>query len=118
MTTIEVQIYSPRWGHEDTYEFEFTEGSLTISMGPRKSRCIWRDGMDPEWQGESIEDILRNDSIYPPAILPDLFEHVWKSWRDGTLDDAEARTELESVAAWLNAITAAKPSTDFWQKYF
>lgn len=118
MTTITAQIYSPRWGHDDKYEFELTQEAMTISMGPRKSKCIWQEGRDPIWQGEPLDAILRNDSIYQPAILPSLLEHLWTSWRNGEINDSEAQTELDAVTKWLNTITTAKPETDFWKKYF
>lgn len=118
MAAITAQIYSPRWGHNDTYEFELTQEAMNITMGARGSRCEWREGADPEWQGEPLEDILGNDSIYPPAILPNLLEYLWTSWRNGEIDDAEAQVELNIVAEWINTITREKPNTDFWGRYF
>ena len=118
MATLTAQIYSPRWGHADTYTFELAKDAMTIGMDLRKSRCVWVQNRDPRWEGESIESILNNDSIYGPAVLNDLLEHLWTSWRDGELSDAEAQGELNSVIDWLNSITAAKPKTDYWGKYF
>ena len=74
MTTITAQIYSPRWGHNDTYEFELTREAMTITMGARKSRCVWQEGRDPRWEAEPLEGILRNDCIYPPGILVSLLD--------------------------------------------
>lgn len=118
MITITAQIFSPRWGHHDKYVFELTDDEMTISMGPRKSKCVWQTGKDPEWQGELFEKILRNDSIYPPSILPRMLEHLWISWRNGELNDSDAQMELDAVTEWLNTITESKPKTDFWGKYF
>ena len=118
MTTITAQIYSPRWGHDDNYEFELTPEAMTVSMGIRKSKCVWQENRDPIWQGEPVEAILRNDSIYPPTILPDLLEHLWISWRNGEINESDAQTELDAMINWLNTITKAKPETDFWRKYF
>ncbi len=118
MTTISAQIFSPRWGHNDTYELELTPEAMSISMGARKSKCVWQEGRDPQWEGEPLESILRNDSIYPPSVLPSLLEHLWKSWRNSELTDAQAQSELNAVADWLNSITTAKPKTAFWRKYF
>jgi hypothetical protein len=89
-----------------------------ITQNARSAKCIWRDNLDPQWQGESLESILQNDSIYPPAIFKDLIEHAWKAWRDGELDNAAVNDELQVLATWLNKITAAKPATEFWKKYF
>lgn len=118
MTVLTASIYSPRWGHDDTYSVELTRESMLISHSARKSKCVWQDNRDPIWQGESLDSHLRNDSIYAPAILPSLLEHLWISWRNGELNDAQAQTELDAVIAWLNALTRAKPQTEFWRKYF
>ena len=34
------------------------------------------------------------------------------------VNDSEAQVELQALVTWLNAITAAKPQTAFWSKYF
>ncbi len=117
-TKVKLRIFSPRWGHEDEYELKLTRDSMVITRHPRSSVCTWRENLDPEWSGESLRDILGNDSIYPPAILEDLIEHAWLSWRNGELDSTAVNDELQAVARWLNEITKAKPNTDFWRKYF
>ena len=117
-TTVELGIYSPRWGHEDVYKFALTKESMSISHMPRTIKCTWVENRDPEWSGEDLEKTLRNDSIYPPSILPDLFAHAWLSWRNGELDDQGVAIELKAIARWLNEITAAKPKTEFWKTYF
>ena len=118
MQTYSTRIYSPRWGHEDTYKFEFTRDTMTISMTTRTAKCVWVENRDPRWEGESIEYILNNDSIYPPAILPILYEHLWTSWRNGEIDEAQVDAELQAVTEWLNEITRRKPRSDFWNAYF
>lgn len=116
--TLTAEIYSPRWGHTDTYTFELTKEAMTISMQAREATCTWKDNFVPVWTGESLQHILQNDSICPPAIFQDLVEHLWKSWRNGELSSEQANTELQEIVSWLNEITKAKPRTDFWSKYF
>jgi len=117
-TTIAAEIFSPRWGHTDTYTFVLEREAMTISMEAREAKCIWRDNQDPIWEGEALHDILQNDSIYPPAIFQDLVEYLWKSWRGGEINATDAETELQEIITWLNSITKAKPKTEFWGKYF
>ena len=117
-TEIDLDIYSPRWGHKDTYKIELTSKSLTITQNARVAVCTWREDLDPEWSGEILERILRNDHIYPPTIYQDLIEHAWKAWRNGELDDTGVNNELQELASWLNKVTSAKPNTIFWQQYF
>lgn len=116
--TLTAEIYSPRWGHTDRYTFELTREAMTISMLARKGKCTWRDNLDPVWTGESLEDMLRNDMIYPPSIFPALVEHLWKSWRNGEIDSSHVDSELQEIIVWLNKITEVKPKTDFWKRYF
>ena len=118
MPTYSADIYSPRWGHNDTYSFIFEKDSLTINFSPRVATCTWRENNDPAWAGEPFHDMLTNDSIYPPAILRDLIEHLWKSWRNGDIREDAINAELQEVIVWLNKVTVAKPKTDFWDKYF
>ena len=117
-TTVELRIFSPRWGREDTYKLVLERHLLVITQGARSATCTWIENRDPEWSGESLRHILENDSIYPPAILQNLIEHAWVSWRNGELDSSAVNEELQVVASWLNEITKAKPNTNFWKKYF
>lgn len=118
MATLKTRIYTPRYGYEDAYTLEFTQESMTISTEARTTKCVWVESRDPQWTGESLESMLKNDHIYPPAILPRLLEHLWMSWRKGDLSEAEADAELQAVTSWLNEVTRAKPTTDFWRRYF
>ena len=115
---IALEIYSPRWGRNDTYKVELDPNFMEITMQARKARATWQETTDPTWSGESLNRIMTNDSISPPAALQDLFEWAWKSWRDGAITDQQAEAELQLLADWLNTITKAKPSSDFWSKYF
>jgi hypothetical protein len=116
--TVRLEIFSPRWGHNDTYSIELDRDFLEISMQARTARATWRENLDPEWNGDTIQEIMENDSIYPPAVTQDLFEYAWKEWRNGELSDQQVDSELQVLANWLNAITRAKPDTEFWGRYF
>jgi hypothetical protein len=116
--TLTAEIYSPRWGHTDTYAFELSKETMTVSMQAREAVCTWKDNFDPVWTGEQLQHILQNDSIYPPAIFQDLVEHLWKSWRNGELNSEQVNVELQELVSWLNEITKTKPRTDFWRTYF
>ena len=115
---VELQIYSPRWGHKDTYTVEMSQAEMTITMHPRVANCTYVPNQDPVWSGEPLQHIFNNDSIYAPEMFPDLFEWAWGKWRNGEISDQDVDTELQLLATWLNTITAAKPQTDFWRQYF
>jgi len=116
--TVDLRIFSPRWGHEDIYSVELDRDFMEITMQVRTAKATWRENRDPEWTGESIQRIMNNDHIYPPQITQNLFEHVWKEWRNGEINDQQANAELQELAGWLNTVTQSKPRTDFWCKYF
>jgi hypothetical protein len=118
MPTISMRIFSPRWGHEDTYDVHLEQDEMRVTMAPRVAVCTWRDNLDPVWSGESLDRIMRNDMIYAPAIFQRLLEHLWMSWRNSELTTEQANAELQELAEWLNATTRAKPRTDFWRAYF
>lgn len=117
-----LSIFSPRWGHEENYIITLKNDLMTISINGRRAICTYREGLDPMWSYEfgknSLIAIMNNDSIYPPEILPNMFEYVWESWRKGEIDDSFAKEEFEVAVNWLNEITKSKPRTDFWMKYF
>lgn len=113
------EVYSPRWGHTDTYRFKFEMDRFEVSHGPKKLVAIWHDGGDPEWKvPEGLTDVMKNDGIYPPHDIEGLLEYVWKAWRDGQLSDDQAQHEVTAFIGWVNESTAAKPRTDFWRTIF
>lgn len=118
MSTFQASIFSPRWGHDDTYTLDLTNDKMTISDMSWHCDCIWQEGRDPTWSNDSLDSHLRNDSIYAPRILPDLLEHLWKSWRDCRLNDQQTQLELDEIIGWLNATSRAKPKSVFWAEYF
>lgn len=118
MVTVELRIYTPRWGHEDTYEFTLQQDDLLIRQGIKTARLVWQDNLDPKWEGESLTSILGNDSIYPPEVFDRCIEYAWKAWRNGDLSDAQVEQELLLLGEWLNTVTHHKPRSDFWRGYF
>ena len=118
-----VEIYSPRWGHDDRYEFIFDEDTMKISSGKQAS-CKWSEDKEPVWDGYNADsgnpfvNILENDSIYPPTILISALEHLWSAWRDGTLKNEEVEAEMNLLIEWVNTGSMNKPKTDFWQGIF
>jgi len=111
-------IYSPRWGHEDRYTFNFSMDRLDISHMARKTAAIWSDTSDPTWEGEKLAATMTNDSVYPPHNLESLIEFLWREWRDGRFSKEELQAELTAFAEFINAATKAKPQTDFWRGVF
>ena len=118
MAQVNLRLYSPRWGHDDTYSVELERDHLKITMAPREAKATWVENSDPVWSGEPLLRIMNNDSIYPPEITQSLFQRAWLVWRAGEIDDDQVAHELQLVADWINAVTQSKPNSDFWRAYF
>ncbi|MDQ3193870.1 MAG: hypothetical protein M3P82_02595 [Bacteroidota bacterium] len=116
--SINLEIFSPRWGHNDTYTIELSREEMKITMGARSTTCKFVENRDPKWEEKKLFTILSNDGITPPQKLEDLFEFVWMAWRNGELSDEDVNKELQRVAEWINVITKAKPKSEFWSVYF
>lgn len=122
--SIDLSIYSPRFGHEDLYEMTMTESELKIKTGGKEAICNWIDNKDPEWEGyedhhnNPLLNIFENDSIYAPSIFIFALESAWKEWRDGTIDNNDLGNELNELIDWLNLCSKNKPQSDFWTTIF
>jgi hypothetical protein len=123
-TSFEVQLYSPRWGHEDTYEIQLDREQMRVKGVNKTAVCSWVEGRDPKWSGynESIgnplEKILENDSIYPPTVFIRAMEYAWMAWRDGTLDDQKVLQEMQQLCEWVNEVSSSKPKPTFGRGCF
>ena len=125
-TIFEVSFYSPRWGHEDTYEIKLDREQMRVKgQGVNKTVvCSWVEGSDPKWSGHiegignPLEKILKKDSIYPPSVFVRALEQAWIAWRDGTLDDQKISQEVQELCEWVNEVSRRKPKTDFWRNKF
>ena len=120
-----VRIYSPRWGHDDSYEFSIDENKMEITSGvTRGAICKWREKKDPIWVeendsiGNPLINILNNDHVYPPSVFVSALEAAWIAWRDGELDCKEIESEINILVEWINETSQNKPTTDFWNKIF
>ena len=53
-TEVEVRVYSPRWGHEDTYTISMTRNWMKVEHHPRSATCKWVENKDPVWESATI----------------------------------------------------------------
>jgi hypothetical protein len=123
-TSFEVLLYSPRWGHEDTYEIKLNREKMNVKAVNKTAACSWVEGRDPKWSGynESIgnplEQILENDSIFPPTVFVRALEYAWQAWRDCIINDQKISQEVQELSEWVNGVSHTRPQTDFWRKMF
>ncbi len=121
----QVSIYSPRWGHDDTYSFELERTQMKIESGVNKHAvCSWIENSDPKWSGyrdktdNPLLSILKNDGIYPPTIFVWALQRIWQDWRNDELDNDQVESEVNALCKWLNEVSKGKPSTDYLRGLF
>ncbi|MFC1482115.1 hypothetical protein ACFL6E_07735 [Candidatus Neomarinimicrobiota bacterium] len=122
-TSFDVRIFTPRWGHEDSYTISVSRDKMTFGS-EMKATCKWVENRDPVWTGyddmtgNPVNQILKNDLVFPSINFVDALESAWIAWRDGDLDNAQLEAEVKALIDWLNICTHAKPDTEFWRKVF
>lgn len=120
--SVKVQVYSPKWGHEDTYEIVFEGQRMQFRGIMKQAECLWVENDNPTWSGHGdtrgnpVENILENDKVYPPSGFVRALEYAWMEWRNGGLNDEQAQLELQELFDWLNTASQSQPSTDFWRR--
>lgn len=119
-----VNLYSTRWGREDTYEFQLERKQMKIEGIGKHALCSWVENLDPTWSGHNdmignpLEKMLENDSIYPPSVFVMALVSAWKAWRDSELDDEQIQADIRELCEWLNKVTQSQPKTEFWRSIF
>ena len=122
--TIEANLWSPRWGHDDEYKVTFTQDQVTIVVLKRECSFTNDSEGNLKWinnisRAENpLYEILNNDSIYPPENLIRCIWYLWERWKDHGLSKEFVTEQLESLVEWVNTTTKAKPKTEFWSNYF
>ncbi|WP_408647123.1 hypothetical protein [Trinickia dabaoshanensis] len=47
---------------------------------------------NPAWSGWTVEGMMGNDRIHPPAVAQRMFQKVWTAWRSGECGNARQAT--------------------------
>ena len=111
---IELELFSPRRGHTDTYTIELSKDSMTITMTAQTAKCIWEEDSGPKWIKQGLERILSNEHIlYPPRLFEDLLVCLWKAWRNGDLDNQSVENEFKTLEDRVNISTKNRSNTTF-----
>lgn len=95
-------VYSPRWGHNDTYRLGVLDDGWYVAHLMINGNC--------DKQGEPfLFRNFRQDSInYPSGLgfeMGLLFEHA----RDGTLPDNEIQRRLDLLGEWVGRVNSVEP---------
>ncbi len=116
------EVYSPRWGHTDSYFVSFSHDRMVVSQN-KEAVCTLGEGGDAEWsgygegRGNPLMNIFSNDMIFAPSIVPFALEWAWEKWRTGR-DNETTRNGLAELFAWIDETARGKPKSEFWEGAF
>jgi hypothetical protein len=130
--TIEVELYSWKYGRNDRYKILFDKDKMRVTQLPSSiqneqfAECILDKNGEPSWSsgytvemGNPLELILENESSYPPIIFVEALEYAWETWRKDELNDQNISEEVKKLCNWVNNIIRVdKPISDFWSSIF
>lgn len=113
-------VYSPRWGHEDSYRVSFASNKMSIKFLSTDISCFWDEQNGPTWQPsrDKLLEAFSNDQVQASGNFVDALEHAWSMWREKKLDYEGAKVELGELFTWLNLCTKGVPKSDFWKSFF
>ncbi len=117
-------VYSPRWGHPDHYSVVMTRSRLTITLNTKTAECVLQPEGNVTWSGHRarlnnpVLQIMSDDAIYAPAILPDALEWLLGQWGQGVADRASVTTALKDLFSWVDHTARGKPASELWRQYF
>ncbi len=98
----EVQIYSRRWGHVDSYTVIRNEKGWTISH-------FGTGGQSDKTGNPYLFKILNHDSINFPEELPGYMEWLWQRAEEDGLTHEEVQDALNELTTWINLCEQNSP---------
>ncbi len=116
------EVYSPRWGHTDSYFVSFSPDRMVIRQN-KEAICVLNEDGEAEWsgygegRGNPLMNIFSNDMIHAPVIVPFALKWAWEKWRAGR-DNETTRKGLAELFAWIDQTARGKPESEFWEGAF
>ena len=100
------KVYSPRWGHHDTYRLDISDDGWEI-------RHIGINGTSDKRGNPHLYANLDQDGIIYPSGLGIEMELLFEHARDSTLADEDIQARLDRLAKWVDSVNAIeKPDFD------
>jgi len=119
--TQQFEVFSPRWGHPDTYTLTMTTSGFTVEIGRNSAVCKMHADRDAEWVEHHylhpLFAIFKNDNIQAPEAVPKALEWAWRQWQDHCSDEV-LRAGLIELFSWVDTTARSKPKSDLWKPYF
>ncbi|MFH1108488.1 MAG: hypothetical protein V1790_04720 [Planctomycetota bacterium] len=114
-----VNIFSPRWGHDDQWTFSWRENGFEVTGGPHHAVVVYEvddSGGCKEtalFERHPLITMFHNDSINVPDCTFFMLRYLWVQLKNGE-DVRLAQSALDDLAHWINATTRSRPKTGYW----
>ena len=117
MKELEINLFSPRWGHEDTYNITIDKNKIEINMSQRIAKYEYIENKFKNISKESIESIMQNDNIPIPDNFIYLFFELISSIIYNEISEENSKKELLELEKWVNCMTKSCqfPTSDYWR---
>jgi hypothetical protein len=105
-------VYSRRWGHDDTYRVIRTETGWVFQhmMGPIPTG---KDGRVGGRMNSGLFDMLDHDSINYPEELPGYLQWLWERAAENGLTHDQAQEGITALAEWVSIVEKSSPGGIF-----
>jgi hypothetical protein len=122
---IEVQVYSPRRGHNDAYTIIFHDDGIKISgHEPKEANCRIIAGSEPHWSGHNegtgnpLLNIMADDQIDAPPVIVMALEYAWAKWNKRAMHHTEITDAIKELFAWVDLVAKNRPKHTLWLEAF
>ncbi len=103
---MDLEVYSRRWGHNDTYRVDITDAGWYISHFTIGGEC------DPGGKPYLFEN-FEQDVINYPADIGNYLAFLWERAKKDDLSDDEVQRHLNALGQWIQTTERSTPGGFF-----
>ncbi|MGP1310035.1 MAG: hypothetical protein ACTS27_07560 [Phycisphaerales bacterium] len=101
-----VNIFSPRWGHDDPWTFTHHPDGWEITAGAHRARTnASGDDLPGREGGYNMARLATNDEIYIPESTGHFLDILWTAIEDREISEVDAQAAFQELAEWINSTT-------------
>jgi hypothetical protein len=103
---MELEVYSRRWGHSDTYQVSKTSKGWNVAHLAIGGAC-------DKTGAPYLFDNLDHDSINYPQALGEYMEWLWEQATSGNMSEEQLKQNLDMIGKWIQATEQSSPGGIF-----
>lgn len=117
-----IKVFSPRWGHDDTWDFYLDGEGWKVQFGTGTHGCRLHcedsvNDADEIKEDKQFFHWARNDMINVPEVLPRFLRYLCAEYKEGEINEEQIQEELDALAEWINAVTRFRPTSSKFKSY-